>query len=675
MPQSIQFPPGPQMAGGERVRRSSTRRSGVLCVAVAALMALAALPLAPAAAAEDSSGRLFEPGYAMSKQYVAVTAYKILRDQAPATVVGCASDVKTEPDRFADLAGAGAFTRGAINCLDKLGYLEGLPGGSEGTSGRLFEPGYAMSKQYVAVTAYKILRDQAPATVDGCASDVKTEPDRFADLAGAGAFTRGAINCLDKLGYLEGLPGGRDSLGALFGRAARQRQEIVAKLTKGIDSGAYGVGKDNILRGPAGFRIDLDDCASGWSDTTGITARQIRIGHIAPQSGSLSQFGNIAKGIVNYFDWINDNDPITVAGLPRDLTLIIKDDAYIAARTVELVDESIRSANVFALHTLGSRNTLAVYDKIDEECVPHPFVMAYDPAWGDPVNHPWTTGMELSYPTESVLWGTWIRENLTDLLPVKVASLAMDNNFGLAYEQSFSRWAQANPDVVRDYLPVRHDPALQTLVNEMKTVAAFEPDVYISMTAGDSCVHAIRATRETGLYNDINTKHGALFTTSGCRSVDQYMRRVGKVGNGWWAVGRDVKDSTDSKFVDEPFIAFMNSNLEAAGLNPASSSLYAVGYTYGYPYVEALRIAAELPGGLTRTNFILAVRSLSIEHPMYLDGIAAEFNGNRDAFFIEGSEVVRFDAAVQAWTRVGDVLDINSQTPNCSWDLDRGRCR
>ena len=186
-------------------RRGRNARGGVLvAVLAAAMMAAVVVPVGPAGAAEGSL-RSFEPDYRMSKQYVAVTAYKILRDHAPGTVAGCASDVKSEPDRFDDLGGAGAFTRGSINCLDKLGYLEGnLPGGSEDGDERLFEPDYRMSKQYVAVTAYKILRDHAPGTVAGCASDVKSEPDRFDDLGAAGAFTRGSINCLDKLGYLEG---------------------------------------------------------------------------------------------------------------------------------------------------------------------------------------------------------------------------------------------------------------------------------------------------------------------------------------------------------------------------------------------------------------------------------------------------------------------------------------
>ena len=193
--------PSPRIEADE-LRR--VRRGAVLAAVAVALVAAVMVPVVPAGAADESL-RVFEPDYRMSKQYVAVTAYKILRDHASETVAGCASDVKTEPDRFDDLGAAGAFTRGSINCLDKLGYLEGnLPGGASDGDARLFEPDYRMSKQYVAVTAYKILRDHASGTVAGCASDVKSEPDRFDDLGGAGAFTRGSINCLDKLGYLEG---------------------------------------------------------------------------------------------------------------------------------------------------------------------------------------------------------------------------------------------------------------------------------------------------------------------------------------------------------------------------------------------------------------------------------------------------------------------------------------
>ena len=44
------------------------------------------------------------------------------------------------------------------------------------------------------------------------------------------------------------------------------------------------------------------------------------------------------------------------------------------------------------------------------------------PAWGDPVNHPWTVGYILAYNTEAILWGSYIEQNLPK--GVKVAALS-----------------------------------------------------------------------------------------------------------------------------------------------------------------------------------------------------------------------------------------------------------
>ncbi|WP_420621520.1 cell wall-binding repeat-containing protein [Candidatus Poriferisodalis sp.] len=467
---------------------------------------------------------------------------------------------------------------------------------------------------------------------------------------------------------------GAEALEELFAAAAGRRAEIVAALTAMIDSGEYGIDGDNVLRGPAGFEIDMGECPAEWSAATGITDSQIRIGQTAPQSGNLAAYGNIAHGLGNYFDWVNENDPIMVDGSPRDLTLIVKDDGYIGAHTIVLVDELIRAENVFAISTLDAVNALPVYGKINEECIPQPIVLGGYPVWGDPVNHPWTTGLQTSRSTESILWGAWIRDNLSDLLPVKVAGLVMDNSVSRVYEEAFEVWADANPDVVSEFLPVRDDPAAPTLTNEMAEIAASEPEVFISMTVGLACLMAVQEVGVSGLIDDIRARGGALFTPSLCKSIENYMKPAGDFADGWWIVGGASKDSTDPKYADDPFIQFVNQNLAAGGLDP-TDSLPAIGYTFGYPYVEALRIAAELPGGLDRTNFILAMRSLSIHHPMIIDGIVAEFNGNDDAFFIEGSEILRFDATAQAWNQVGSIIDVNGQTPNCAWDLVEGECR
>ena len=358
----------------------------------------------------------------------------------------------------------------------------------------------------------------------------------------------------------------RTTLDGIFAEAAHNRQIIIDELTAKIESGEYGVNDAGMLIGPAGFEIDMNNCPADWDNQTGITADEVRIGHTTAQSGNLAAYGNIALGWRNYMDWINENDPIMVDGSPRNLSLLIKDDAYVAAQTIEFVDELIESENVFSILTLGSPNTLAVYDKINEECIPHPYVMTGHPAWGDPVNHPWTSGLQLSYSTEAILWGSWIRQNLADQLPVKVSGLVMDNDFGLTYELGFEEWAHATPDVVSEFQPVRHDPAAPTLTNQMTTIVAFEPDVFISMTAGNPCLLAIQEAETSGLLELTS----ANFTPSVCKGIEAYMKPAGDAADDWWIIGGGSKDSTDPKFADEPFMQFTNGNLEAAGLDPTS---------------------------------------------------------------------------------------------------------
>lgn len=76
--------------------------------------------------------------------------------------------------------------------------------------------------------------------------------------------------------------------------AAVRRGEIVAALSAGIESGAYGV-KNHTLYGPAGFKADLGSRPDDWSNTSGITESAIRIGHTTALSGNLAAYGSIAK--------------------------------------------------------------------------------------------------------------------------------------------------------------------------------------------------------------------------------------------------------------------------------------------------------------------------------------------------------------------------------------------
>ena len=108
------------------------------------------------------------------------------------------------------------------------------------------------------------------------------------------------------------------------------------------------------LRGPTGFEIDINKLLP-----TGVTQEALPLilfvgTHTTAQSGNLVAYGNIAVGWDSYNNYVNENGGI--GGL--DIELIVKDDAYVAAQTIEFIDELIESENVFMIVTLGSPNTL-----------------------------------------------------------------------------------------------------------------------------------------------------------------------------------------------------------------------------------------------------------------------------------------------------------------------------
>ena len=458
----------------------------------------------------------------------------------------------------------------------------------------------------------------------------------------------------------------RSSIEGIMAEADCNRDAIIAMITAKMDAGEWGVNSDNHLIGPEGMEVDLNACPADWDNKAGLTDDQIRFGQTTVQSGNLAAYGNLSLGMQIWFDYVDSLDVLS----GRDIEFIIKDDGYVAAQTIEYVDELIESANVHLLQGLGSPNGLAVYDKINAECIPHPFYLSGHPAWGDPEIHPWTTSRQMSYSTEAMLWGTWIKVNLADQLPVSVAGLVMDNDFGLAYEMGFEAYAEQNPDVVAEYLPVRHDPAAPTLTNEVTTIAAFDPDVFISMTAGNPCLLAIQEVESSGLLDRIE----AAFTPSVCKGIAAYLAPAGMAADDWWVVGGGLKDTTDPGKMDEPFIKFVRDMISDAGEDPGIS-LTGDGACRGLEFTEAFRIADALPGGMSRTNLMLALRNFKIYNPCVMDGIQTELNGNADAYYIEGSDFSQFDAEQQTWNQIGDVVDANGGTPNCRWDKANGGCR
>jgi ABC-type branched-subunit amino acid transport system substrate-binding protein len=455
---------------------------------------------------------------------------------------------------------------------------------------------------------------------------------------------------------------------------AKERDAIVAKAkAEGIGKSADG----KTLKGPGGLTVDLSKCPSDWSDTEGLTDTEIKMGQTGAASGTLADSINYYRAINTLIDYYNGKGAFKDSkGKVRTVKYLNKDDGYDPAKTIPLVDELIDKEKVFALQTLGTPNTMKVYDKLNQRCVPHPFAITAHPAWNDPVNHPWTTGLALTYNTEAQLWGSFIESKLPEFGgKVKVGALVMNNDFGKVYDATFRQFLKDSPNGKNiEYFSETIEPAAVTVTNEMTTVTAKKPDIFLMMLAGTACAQTVVEAAQNGLKD--SAKY--LFIGQPCgNNATMGKEKVGGDGsasNGWWLVGGGARDMTDPLQAELPFVKFMADLLKAKGIEPKSSGNLNGGTFFAFPLVQSLILAGQFEGGLTRTNFMLAQRMLNFTNPFVYEGVKLTTNGVKDAFPIEGGVYQQYSTAKQAFERKSDIIDLDGTSKPCAWSQTSASC-
>ena len=429
--------------------------------------------------------------------------------------------------------------------------------------------------------------------------------------------------------------------------------------------GEMGINADNVLIGPSGFQIDLNECPSDWSDTEGLTDDSIKLGTSFVLSGSAAGFGPYIFGTEAYLNHINDSEG-GVGG--RTISLEIKDDAYETARAVTNVQELIQKDKVFALTApVGTPGNLANYDYINESCVPHLPVVSGHPAWGDPVNHPWSVSPAiLAYNTEATLWGQYLLEVWDGEFPITVAALVGNNDFGLAYKNTFADFMDANPGKFELVAEQLHQMDAPNITNELTTLAASEADVAIIMSGAVYCTQMFDGVAQAEWDPTIKIAPGV------CSSIAQFFEPAGVNGNGWLVVTAEKDINNPDLVGSDEGVDLLRSILEEQGHDPSDSQA-GRGFGAGLVVAESLKAADAMPGGLSRTNYMLAARSLDIEsHPLLLGDAGMHLDGNNDAFLIETAQVVQYEVSEGetsgAMVPVGELISVEGETPLCVFD-------
>jgi branched-chain amino acid transport system substrate-binding protein len=145
--------------------------------------------------------------------------------------------------------------------------------------------------------------------------------------------------------------------------------------------------------------------AEGTPDTTGVTDTSVTFGTHYPLSGNpAAAYAPIAYGMKAYFDYINAQGGV----YGRKISLIIADDQYNPANTVEVVRKLVEQDHVFGIVSgLGEETHLAVYKYLEERGIPDMYLSTGLDLWANPVAHNRFAGNP-DYITEGIFLGQYI---------------------------------------------------------------------------------------------------------------------------------------------------------------------------------------------------------------------------------------------------------------------------
>ena len=272
--------------------------------------------------------------------------------------------------------------------------------------------------------------------------------------------------------------------------------------------------------------------------------------------------------------------------------------------------------------------------------------------------------MFLNYGAEGILWGEYIKANASEL-PADVAVMLLNNDAGVAWFEGFEAYAEENPDVIGDISVERFEATAPNITNEMTTLAATDASVFILMAGTIYCPQSMDEIANRAWDPELK------IIPSVCSTINSFVP-AGDNAEGWITI-QTTKDVIDTRFDGDEFVELSRQVVTDGGF-AVDDGFTGQGIANAYPLVENLRVADALPGGLTRTNMMLAVRTMRLEHPLLLEGIAFELNGVADGHTIEGGQFVQYTVAEGAdegsLEPIGNVFDVNGTTPPCEFGED-----
>jgi branched-chain amino acid transport system substrate-binding protein len=376
--------------------------------------------------------------------------------------------------------------------------------------------------------------------------------------------------------------------------------------------------------------------------TPGVTATEIKIGHINPYSGPASAYATIGRTDAAYIKMINEAGGIN----GRRIKFITYDDGYSPPKTVEQARKLVEQDEVLLIfNSLGTPTNSAIHKYMNGKKVPHLLVATGATKWGDPKNYPWTMGWQPNYQTEGKIYARYLLKNKP---AAKVGILYQNDDYGKDYVKGFrdGLGAEATKLIVMEQTYEVTDPTVDSQIVALKTSKA---DTFLNVTTPKFAAQAIRKAGEIG-WKPLH------FLNNVAASVKAVMEPAGfKNGQGVLSVAY-LKDAPDPQWKDDAgmkdYVAFMKKYYPEGNPDDGSN---VVGYSVTMTLIQVLKQCGD---DLSRENVMRQAANLkAFELPLLLPGIKVNTSPT-DFFPIESERLMRFTG--QSWELFGDVQSAES---------------
>lgn len=389
--------------------------------------------------------------------------------------------------------------------------------------------------------------------------------------------------------------------------------------------------------------LHLDDCEGDF--TQGVTDDSILIGSSFPQSGTFAAFAQISTGYQAYFDYVNEE----LGGIDgRQIELVTLDDGYEPGRTATNAQRLVQEEGVFALfNVIGTANNLAIWDNLEEECVPNLYAGTGSPLWGDDA-HAWTVGSFPSYSLEGVMYAEYLQENDPD---ATVALLTQNDDFGQSYVDTFTQAIEGTDiEIVAEETYEVSNP---DTTSQVTSLAATDADAVVLGTTALACPNALNAINGTNW-------DPTIFISGTCTSPTLVGLAEPGAAEGIISVTA-FKDPRDPQWEgDDAMALFLEKGREYGGADiDLENTIVAYGWTMGALLVDTLTNAEELtrPAVMERAlNLPELITGLSLPQSAFTTALG------EDKFPLEILQLMQYSEDLGYYEFLGEPQDFEGQT-------------